>query len=155
MLDFGCGTGLLSERVSPQVASIVALDPAQKMISALDAKQLANVSTLATSLDQTLVDNEPLLSGRFDLIMASSALAFVEDYPATLSLLKQLLADGGQLIQWDWLKAEGAPGAGFSHHQMMSAFEAAGFDDVAVSLPFSMHSEQGDMDVLMGVGKCG
>ena len=43
VLDFGCGTGLLTEKLSPLVAQVVAIDTSQKMIDRLVEKQLANV----------------------------------------------------------------------------------------------------------------
>ena len=43
VLDFGCGTGLLTEKLSPIVSKIVAIDSSEKMISILNKKQLTNV----------------------------------------------------------------------------------------------------------------
>ena len=39
VLDFGCGTGLLTEKLSPQVKEIVALDGSSKMIQILNQKK--------------------------------------------------------------------------------------------------------------------
>lgn len=61
VLDFGAGTGLLSEKMSTMVASIVALDPSTKMIEVLKAKQLPNVEPLALELTPGLMDENPLL----------------------------------------------------------------------------------------------
>lgn len=38
-LDFGCGTGLLSEKLASLCDEVVALDSSEKMIAALDAKK--------------------------------------------------------------------------------------------------------------------
>ncbi|MDF4861794.1 class I SAM-dependent methyltransferase, partial [Vibrio parahaemolyticus] len=43
VLDFGCGTGQLSQRLSPMVKDIVALDASEAMIEELDKKELVNV----------------------------------------------------------------------------------------------------------------
>lgn len=153
VMDFGCGTGLLTERLSRRASDVVALDPARKMISMLDSKRLPNVATIASVLDQNLIERNALLAPKFDLIVASSALAFVPDYAETLTLLKQLLAEGGYLVQWDWLKAEGEPGVGFSEQEILSALTAAGFAECATSLPFSMQGDGSRMDVVMGVAR--
>ncbi|GAA3578353.1 class I SAM-dependent DNA methyltransferase [Marinobacter xestospongiae] len=153
ILDFGCGTGLLSERLSSSAKSIVALDPSPNMASALKNKGLSNVSTIASELNQNLIHSNDLLKQDFDLIVASSSLAFVTDYPATLKLLKQLLKVDGHLLQWDWLKDESDEGAGFSKQQIESAMTAAGFKEYATSIPFCMQAENSKMDVIMCVAK--
>ncbi|KAL2840665.1 S-adenosyl-L-methionine-dependent methyltransferase [Aspergillus pseudoustus] len=48
VLEIGCGTGLLTVRVAPLVASVVAIDPAQGMIEALKAKIEAASSSTST-----------------------------------------------------------------------------------------------------------
>ena len=49
ILDFGCGTGLLTERMAPKANRILGLDSSEKMISALKNKQISNVDTLELS----------------------------------------------------------------------------------------------------------
>ncbi|KAL2018673.1 hypothetical protein VTK56DRAFT_508 [Thermocarpiscus australiensis] len=48
VLDLGCGTGLLSLALAPSVRSVTAVDPAQGMIDALNAK-LASSATATTN----------------------------------------------------------------------------------------------------------
>ncbi|KAL3446909.1 S-adenosyl-L-methionine-dependent methyltransferase [Aspergillus insuetus] len=55
VLEVGCGTGLLTLRVAPLVASIVAIDPAQGMIETLKAK-IDSSSSSSTSTCET--DNQ-------------------------------------------------------------------------------------------------
>lgn len=50
VLDFGCGTGLLSQQMAPLVRSIVALDASEAMIEELDKKTLANVEPVVDYL---------------------------------------------------------------------------------------------------------
>ncbi|OEE59247.1 methyltransferase [Enterovibrio norvegicus FF-454] len=148
ILDFGCGTGLLTEKLSPDAAFITAIDPASKMIGVLDAKALPNVNTVAGVVDEALVRECRQAGKRFDLIVASSSLAFVPDYPETIALLAMLLADKGLLVQWDWEKSESS-GAGFIPTEIEEAYTHAGLNLVSTSHPFSM----GDMRVLMAVGQ--
>ncbi|PWK48589.1 class I SAM-dependent DNA methyltransferase [Pleionea mediterranea] len=153
IFDFGCGTGLLTERLANRASSVVGLDPSQKMISVLENKCLKNVATIASELNQDLINDNSLLSPKFDLVVASSALAFVPDYVKALMLLKQLLNKGGCLVQWDWLKDEGDEGYGFTEQQIKSALTEAGFAECSTSVPFSLQSDGSALNVLMGVAR--
>jgi len=103
VLDFGCGTGLLTEQISPLANTVVALDSSQKMISVLNSKNLPNVTTLSDPLSVDSINEHPSLQNKFKLIVASSVLGFIPEYKSTLLLLKSLLAPDGVLVQWDWL----------------------------------------------------
>ncbi|MBL7004254.1 MAG: class I SAM-dependent methyltransferase [Gammaproteobacteria bacterium] len=153
VLDFGCGTGLLTERISGHANSVVAIDPSEKMISALTGKHLNNVHAINGELTQELIDNDEVLRSGFDIIVASSALAFVPDYQQTLKLLKQLLRKGGFLVQWDWLKKSEEPGIGFSEELIELALKQARFSKYSTSVPFSMESPNGSMKVVMGIAE--
>lgn len=152
ILDFGCGTGLLTEKLSAQASTIVALDPSAKMISVLNDKQLQNVVTIQSELTGQLIDQNEHFQTPFDLIVASSALGFVPDYRETLLLLKQQLKVNGRLVQWDWLKENDAPGVGFSAEEIAEAFKAAGLEDIQVTVPFSLGTGDSVMEVVMGTG---
>lgn len=151
VLDFGCGTGLLTEKLSRTANEVVSLDPSQKMIDVLARKGLDRVITVASELTPELVSTHPSFQSPFDVIVASSALAFVPEFETTLSLLHSLLAPQGQLVQWDWLKNDADTGMGFSETELLNAYQAQGFADVTVSVPFSMSSPKGTMSVVMGV----
>jgi len=114
VLDFGCGTGVLTQFMSPAVKSIVAIDPSSEMIKYLDNKALDNVSSIADYLSEELVQNRPELANKFDLIVASSVCGFLPDYEATLSLLKSLIKEGGVFVQWDWLSIDDSSDTGLS-----------------------------------------
>lgn len=91
VFDFGCGTGLLSERMSPEISHIVALDSSAKMIERLKQKALPNVFPIAEFLTGDLIRRNSLMHQKFDLITASSVCAFLPDYKADLSLLRSIL----------------------------------------------------------------
>ncbi|MBD3670639.1 MAG: methyltransferase domain-containing protein [Gammaproteobacteria bacterium] len=153
VLDFGCGTGLLSEKLAPEVDSIVAIDPSVKMVSVLESKNIDNIHTIASELTPDLAEQDELFAPKFDLIVASSVMAFVDDYSATLRLLKTLLRPGGSLVHWDWLKMDDDSSFGFSAEEVSEAFNSSGFSDVSVTLPFVLESKGESMKVVMGVGK--
>lgn len=155
VLDFGCGTGLLTERIAQRADSVVAVDASAKMIAVLEQKQIKNIDAIAGMLTKSLIEENELFHTKFDLVVASSVMAFVPNYEETLLLLKQLLKPAGYLIQWDWLQTEEGAGIGFTQKRLESAFDEAGFQDSHLSLPFSMESEEESMPVVMCVAQNG
>lgn len=153
VLDFGCGTGALTQLMSPSVESIVAIDPSSEMIKLLDKKALNNVTSISDYLSSELVQNFPELENKFDLIVASSVCGFLPDYEMTLSLLKSLLKKDGLFVQWDWLSEDDSSGMGLSEKRVKQAFLASGFVSIKVNSPFIMNSSKGNMPVLMAIGK--
>jgi SAM-dependent methyltransferase len=55
IFDFGCGTGLLTEKIARNAAAVVALDPAPKMLDVLARKTLTNVAPVAGLLTSDLI----------------------------------------------------------------------------------------------------
>jgi len=153
VLDFGCGTGALTQLMSPTVKSIIAIDPSSEMIKHLDRKALNNVSSISDYLSNELVQNSSELENKFDLIVASSVCGFLPDYEATLSLLKSLLKKDGLFVQWDWLSSDDSSGMGLSEKRVKQAFVANGFVNIRVNSPFIMSSSKGNIPVLMAIGK--
>ena len=153
VLDFGCGTGALTQLMSPIVKSIVAIDPSSEMIKHLDKKALNNVSSISDYLSKELVQTLPEFKNKFDLIVASSVCGFLPDYEATLSLLKSQLKDGGVFIQWDWLSNDDSSDMGLSEKRVEQALVESGFVNIKVNSPFIMSSSKGKMPVLMAIGK--
>lgn len=154
VLDFGCGTGALTERMAPQAARIVALDPSPAMVAVLDAKQLEPVDTLVAELTEGTIAANPSLQRPFDLVVASSVCAFLPDYPQTLRLIRSVLKPGGIFVQWDWERTEADPEFGFTTKMIDSALRDTGFDGVAVK-PLTLEIADASMAVLMGVGRNG
>lgn len=147
VLDFGCGTGLLTERLAAHVAEVVAVDRSPVMIQHLSAKQLPNVRAVA---GQDLAALEPL---SFDLIVCSSVCAFLDDYPGTVRSLVQALAPGGRFVQWDWeLDPASDEPHGLSRGAIRRALAGAGLDGVTVETAFDIPAGEHRMRPLMGTG---
>ena len=152
VFDFGCGTGSLTQLLSPMAKNIVALDGSSEMIKLLAKKNLSNVSTISAFLTQELVDSHPELTKKFDLIVASSVCGFLPDYEITLGLLTSLLKSGGMFVQWDWLSNDDSAETGLSENRVLAALEASQLIDINIGKPFEMDSSKGTMRVLMAVG---
>ncbi|MGR5418622.1 class I SAM-dependent DNA methyltransferase [Vibrio diabolicus] len=151
VLDFGCGTGQLSQRLSPMVKDIVALDASEAMIEELDKKELANVEPVVDALSRGLVAQHPAFRGQFDLVVASSVLAFVEDLDASLKISHSLLNHGGYFVHFDWIAESEQDG--FTLAKSKRALKDAGFTEVESQHVFNITSDGKTMSVLMGLGR--
>lgn len=155
ILDFGCGTGLLTERMSPLASNIVAIDTSSKMIAILQSKKLPNVIALSEPLTLELINNNPAFINKFNIIVASSVFSFLPNYESILKLLKPLLTTNGLLIQWDWLSPDNNSEFGLSEAAIKKALNNAEFKHIKLTMPFSLATEKGTMTVVMGVAKNG
>lgn len=149
VLDFGCGTGLLSTRLAERAAEVVAADASAPMVAVLEAKvaagRLENLRPVVAAVPP---------DGPFELVTASSVLAFVPDYPAMVRALVERLAPGGALVQWDWaLNPEDAEPYGLTPDQIRDALSAAGLQDVHVDVGFDVAFEDQRMRPLLGYGR--
>jgi predicted TPR repeat methyltransferase len=153
VLDFGCGTGLLTEKLSSLASHIVALDSSPKMISVLENKKLPNVTSVTGLLSESLIVKNESFHKKFDLIVASSVCSFLPEYESIFPLLKSILVQGGIFIQWDWLSPEKSSDFGLSKERVNAAFESSGFTTISITTPFSLTSSKGTMSVVMGVAK--
>lgn len=153
VLDFGCGTGLLTEKIASSANRILGLDPSEKMIEILKNKQIDNIDTLVTELSKETIASNRLLHSKFDLIVASSVCAFLPDYQGTLQLLKTILKPDGIFVQWDWLKENENSDVGFTENRIRTAFINSDLDVTLTKQAFSLESKKGTMPVIMGVAK--
>ncbi|HCH2596024.1 TPA: class I SAM-dependent methyltransferase [Vibrio parahaemolyticus] len=151
VLDFGCGTGQLSQLLSPIVKDIVALDASEAMIEELDKKELLNVEPVVDALSRGLVAQHPAFRGQFDLVVASSVLAFVDDVESSLDIAHSLLNEGGYFVHFDWVAESEQDG--FTLSRSENALSNAGFVDVEAKKVFDITSDGQNMSVLMGVGR--
>lgn len=151
VLDFGCGTGLLAERLAPHVHEVVAVDASAAMVEVLSAKSLPNVKSLAATWTPANLPND---LGRFHLVVCSSVCAFLDDYPGTAAMLASLLHPGGHFVQWDWeLDPSAEEPMGLTAPTIREALERAGLEVVSVGQGFDCRVEGTTMRPLMGVGR--
>lgn len=148
VLDFGCGTGLLTEKLAPICGHIVAVDTSGRMIEVLQTKvvdgHIGNVTSLVTAVDSCAVRNHPELSEKFDFIAASSVCGFLPDYDSTLRVLSSLLRLGGIFAQWDWLSE-------MPIERIRAAFEASQLASVSIEEVFEMRMKDESMPVVLGI----
>ncbi|WP_417869862.1 class I SAM-dependent DNA methyltransferase [Vibrio furnissii] len=153
VLDFGCGTGLLSQLMSPVAKDIVALDASEAMIEELDKKELVNVEPVVDHLTRGLVAQHPAFRKQFDVVVASSVCGFVPNHEEMAEIIYTLLDEGGLFVHWDWLVDDNDPDFGLSERDAHAMLTQAGFATVEVSKVFDVKTPQGVMPVVMGVGR--
>ena len=150
VLDFGCGTGVLTEKLVPLVGEVVAVDASPDMIGILLKKDLTNVTAICADIDEDSVRASAAWFSGFDLIVASSVCNFLPDYERTIRHLSQTLKTGGKLVQWDWLST-GDDDYGMTIKRISNAFRNAGLTTEFVDDVFAVEFDAETMTVLMGV----
>jgi len=153
VLDFGCGTGLLTQLISPLAKDIVALDGSEAMIEELDKKELDNVEPVVDHLSRGLVAQHPAFRKQFDVIVASSVCGYVPDLQEVADIIYSLLEDGGVFVHWDWLVDDNDPEFGLSQSDVEQTLNKSGFSSVETRIAFELNTPQGIKPVIMGVGQ--
>ncbi|MFA0071207.1 SAM-dependent methyltransferase, partial [Vibrio breoganii] len=86
-------------------------------------------------------------------VVASSVCGFIPNLQDTVSLIYTLLENDGTFVHWDWYLENDSEDYGVSQQRSENVLSAAGFAEVEVSTPFSIDTPQGELKVLMGVGR--
>jgi 2-polyprenyl-3-methyl-5-hydroxy-6-metoxy-1,4-benzoquinol methylase len=137
VLDFGCGTGLVTLRLQPFVKTITGADSSKGMLGVLQDKVsrlgLKNVETQFVDFDRG-----GLLEGKFHMIVSSMTLHHIHDPAPLFRQLHDLLYPGGTLGISDLDKEDGSFHSdntgvlhfGFERPHLEGLLEKAGFQEV-------------------------
>ena len=166
VLDFGCGTGLLTDKLRLVSKKVVALDASPAMIAILQEKIKsmewenvdAAVAVLGTADDEntqaatTTRRKLEDLEGTVDLIVASSVMSFVPevDLEATMRALGRLLKPGGLFCHSDWPKSQEKFPNGIDETKANNLYAMGGLSAKTIKImPLDTGGEQ--ISVLIGV----
>jgi ubiquinone/menaquinone biosynthesis C-methylase UbiE len=137
VLDFGCGTGLLTLALQPFVRSITGVDSSFGMLDVFQTKikeqQLSNVKANYVDLDKGDV-----LTGSYHLIISSMTLHHVKNISSLLKQFYSILIPAGRLAIADLdlddgkfhSNNDGVFHFGFDRAKLRKAFTVAGFENV-------------------------
>lgn len=137
VLDFGCGTGLVTLRLQPFVKSVTGADSSKGMLGVLEEKigtqGFPNVRTLLVDLEKG-----GRIEGKFHLLVSSMTMHHVKDTAALFQQWYELLHPSGLLAAAD-LDAEdgsfhlnntGVFHLGFDREQLKTLLSTTGFRDI-------------------------
>lgn len=137
VMDFGCGTGLVTLQLQPLVRCITGVDSSQGMLDILSRKiaqfHLNNVDALLLDLDKG-----DTLTGSYDLVLSNMTLHHIKNTKPLFDQFRIITAPAGHLCIADLDSDEGlfhedntgVFHSGFDRPALRRTFIEAGFDDV-------------------------
>ncbi len=136
MLEYGAGTGLVTQALRDSVGPVTLADTSTGMRDVLHAKIAAGALDDARVWDLDLA-TQPVPDERFDLIVAVLTLHHIANIPAALSGFAQLLSTNGTLCIVDLDEEDGSfhgldfeGHRGFARSALTTDLVGAGFTDV-------------------------
>lgn len=167
VLEIGCGTGVLSFMMAPNVHTLTAVDGAEGMITAFhqklskrpDVKNIRAVYAMLVDPDDERIRPDPLKLDaaasspprRFDLVISHLVLHHVADLPTLFSTMFGCLKSGGSVALTDYEdfgpearkfhpedKMDGVERHGLPRNGMETMLKDAGFVDVKIETAFEM-----------------
>lgn len=144
-LEYGCGTGLLSFALQPDLGQITLADTSQGMLDVLaDKITAAKVTNMrAIRLD---LESDPVPAERFDLTYSLMTLHHIHDVRKVLIKFHDLLVPHGYLLVADLDKEDGSfhtdgttdVHKGFDRLELQRIAEEIGFKNVGFSTAYAI-----------------
>jgi 2-polyprenyl-3-methyl-5-hydroxy-6-metoxy-1,4-benzoquinol methylase len=137
VMDFGCGTGLLSLKVAPLVNAVTGIDSSRGMLDVFREKVIKqNIGNVTVRLVD--LEKGDSLEGMYDLIVSSMTLHHVEKIEPLLKQFYKCLLPGGLVCITDLDLDQGMfhddnQGVfhfGFDRSAMQRRLSEAGFDKI-------------------------
>jgi 2-polyprenyl-3-methyl-5-hydroxy-6-metoxy-1,4-benzoquinol methylase len=157
IMDFGCGTGLLSFKIAPMVRRVVGIDLSEKMLEQLASKNTPECEVIPMVRD---ILTEPL-EERFHGIVSSMAIHHVEKIEALFKTFYEHLKPGGFIAIAD-LEAEdgtfhthgneGVHHYGFDKETLRAIIERSGFNQVRFHHVHTVEKESGVYPIFLVTG---
>ena len=144
-LEYGCGTGLLSFALQPDLGQITLADTSQGMLDVLADKITAAKVTNMRAIRQDL-ESDPVPAERFDLTYSLMTLHHIHDVKKVLIKFHDLLVPHGYLLVADLDKEDGSfhtdgttdVHKGFDRLELQRLVEEIGFKHVRFSTAYAI-----------------
>lgn len=160
VLDFGCGTGLVTLKLAPKVRNVTGIDSSPGMIEQLKAKiEQSGFSNVRAELCD--LGKGELPTGKYHLITSSMTLHHIAEIVPLLHTLKTLLHPGGWIALAD-LESEGGRfhedptgvfHTGFSSEDFIKMLDMAGFSSVSTTIAATIVKEDLSFPVLLATAQ--
>ena len=159
VLDFGCGTGLLTLKLLPSVGTITGADTSPGMLAVLRQKAMdQRLDTVASFLLKP--DDAYAIKGTYDLIVSSMTLHHVPDLGSLFRQFRAHLRPGGRVALADLDKEDGTFHGdaedvfhlGFERSAIKTLLAAAGFVDLEDTTAFEVRRNGRDYPVFLITG---
>jgi ubiquinone/menaquinone biosynthesis C-methylase UbiE len=151
VLEYGCGTGLLSFALQSDLGQITLADTSTGMLEVLREK-IANAGV--TNIHPVRLDlaSDPLPTEKYDLTYSLMTLHHLQDVNDMLAKFRDLLTPDGYLVVADLDKEDGSfhtDGStdvhlGFDRNELQQIAEAIGFGNVTFSTAYEIKKKIGD-----------
>lgn len=149
VLDYGCGTGLLSFPLRDRLGPMTLADSSTGMLAVLEEKIAAHEAQEAMQSCRLDLMTDPLPAQRYDLIYTSMTLHHVPDTARILGLFHTLLKPGGYLCIADLDAEDGSFHGieyevhhGFERAELATKTQAAGLSGVRFRTVFEIVKER-------------
>ncbi len=160
LLDYGAGTGLLSQHLVGDVGHLVVADPSEGMRAVARGKVERDVLPGAEVIDLDLGRDPVPADLEVDVIAAMMALHHVPDLPPVLSAFARLLAPGGHLAIVDLEAEDGSfHGDGFDGHlgfdpeRLTAWLMDAGFEVPRIQRALTITKEEREYGLFLAVAR--
>jgi 2-polyprenyl-3-methyl-5-hydroxy-6-metoxy-1,4-benzoquinol methylase len=154
ILDFGCGTGLLSFKIAPLVRSVTGVDLSEKMLEQLEAKNTSSLHVTPICRDIVKESLEKTYHG----IVSSMAIHHVEDLETLFKTFRACLKRDGFIAIAD-LEVEdgtfhthgndGVHHFGFEREVLRKIIEEAGFANVRFHHAHTVGKEKKEYSIFL------
>ncbi len=118
VLDFGCGTGLVTTDLIPHVKHVYGMDSSAGMLEQL-AQKLTQEQTSSVTLMQVAPDEVPVVPCDLDVIVSSMTMHHIPDISPLFEVFTAALRPGGILAIADLAAEDGTfhdDATGIAHH---------------------------------------
>jgi ubiquinone/menaquinone biosynthesis C-methylase UbiE len=139
VLEYGAGTGLVTQALSDRVGSVTLADNSPGMRAVLQEKIASGALPDGARVWDLDLESQPAPDERFDLVVSSMVMHHVNDLPTVLAGFARLLDAGGHLCLADLDSEDGSFHSydfgghhGFDRKEVAAALEATGFTGVTV-----------------------
>lgn len=97
ILDFGCGTGIITNEIAKNVSSVYAIDISSKMLEIAEEKAVKrNIKNITFNCSD--IFNNNIKSGSFDVVLAFYVLHLFKSPDIILQRILDILKPGGMMI---------------------------------------------------------